>query len=78
MFAKLLSILSINSLDSYIVFDVFVNLKSIGLNSKSVFFQFTVKKDDNMKDALHNIIKFHVDRLILDTAISWLLINHAP
>ena len=40
------------------------------------FFQLRVKKNDNMRDVLHNIINFHVDRLFLDAVVGWLLINH--
>ena len=78
MSTKSLSNLSIKSLDNNNAFDVFVNLKSIGLNLKTGFFQLSVNKDDTMKDVLHSIIQYHVDRQFLGDAIGQLLMNNEP
>ena len=62
MSTKALSTLSIKSLDNNSASDVFKNLKSTGLNLKTGFSQLSVNKDDAMKDVLHSIIQYHVDR----------------
>ena len=78
MSTKSLSTLSIKSLDNNTVFDVLLNLKTIGFNSMNYFFWLTVKKENNKKDILHSIIKFHVDRFSLDAVVGQLLLNHDP
>ena len=78
MSTKALSTLPIKILDNNTVFDVFVNLKSIGLNLKTSFPQLSVKKNDNMKNVLHSIIRLHVYRHFLDAAVGWLLMKHKP
>ena len=57
---KALSTLSIHSLDNPTVFNFLGKLKLININLATIFFRFTVDKDDNMKDLLQNIFKFMV------------------
>ena len=49
LLTKVLSNLSVHSLDNSTVFIVLVNLKSIGLNLQTVFKESTVNIDDDMK-----------------------------
>ena len=41
-----------------------------------MFFLFTVNNNDNMKDLLQNVIKFHIYRKFPEQKIHMLLMNH--